>query len=105
MTQKVYHIDKNNLTLLNFFSNNTFKLALQYVFHVVVLFDTVFYLKLNFKLRQTKKRVCTFKNLKKFRKPDRNFSKANGHPVIGKFSKIKNTDHNLNFGIYFIIFV
>ena len=39
-----------------------FKVALQYLFNVFIIFNTVSYLKLNFKLKVALK-MCTFKNL------------------------------------------
>ena len=48
MTQKIYHIDKIILSSSVFLKlKNRFKIALQYLFNVVILFNTVFYLKLN----------------------------------------------------------
>ena len=41
---------------------NTFKIAFQYLFKVVILSKTVFYLKLNFILKINPK-TCTFENL------------------------------------------
>ena len=41
---------------------NTFKVTLQNFFNVALLFNTVFYLKLHFKLKIDPK-MCTFKNL------------------------------------------
>ena len=81
LKEKIYQLDNNNLTLAIFLLNNTTKLFLQYLFHVVVLFYTVFNLKLDFKLKYTKK--VYYKNLKKLKKK---ISKTSGHPVIGKLS-------------------
>ena len=50
----------------NFFVS-IFKIALQYIFNVFVLFDTVFKLKLNFKLKIDPK-MCIFLNLEKIKK-------------------------------------
>ena len=46
---------------------NTFKVALQYLFNVVVLFSTVFNLELSFKLKTDPKNVLlkTWKNFRK----------------------------------------
>ena len=80
--KKIYHIDKlfcHHLKL--FLLKNTFKVALQYLFNVVIEFNTVFYLKLNFKLKIDQRRVLS-KTWKKFRKPGRNFSKTSGNPGI-----------------------
>ena len=38
------------VSIIFFFVKNTFKVALQYLFNDFRLFNTVFYLKLNFKL-------------------------------------------------------
>ena len=50
-----------------FLLKNTFKVALQYIFNIFKLFNTVSYLKLNFKPKIDPK-MCTFKNLEKFLK-------------------------------------
>ena len=50
---------------------NTFKVALQYVF---ILFKSVSYFKLNFKLKIDPK-MCIFKNLEEIRKTWKNFGK------------------------------
>ena len=47
---------------LSFKLKNTFKVAYQYLFNVVVLLNIVFSLKLNFKLKIEPK-TCTFKNV------------------------------------------
>ena len=47
-----------------------FKVALQYLFNVFILFNTVFNLKLKFKLKKDPK-MCTFKTWKKFGKPEK----------------------------------
>ena len=61
--QKTYNINKKFLSLLKLFMlKNIFKVALQYLSNVFILFDTVSYLKLNFKLKVDLK-MCTFKNL------------------------------------------
>ena len=69
--QKIYHV--------HFF---TFKVLLheksiQYVFK---LFKTMFYLKLNFILKMTKK-PYTFKNVEEIKKPKINTQKTFGSPV------------------------
>ena len=46
---------------------NTLKVVLQYIFNVLLLFNTVSYIKLNLKLKIDPK-VCIFKNLEKFLK-------------------------------------
>ena len=46
---------------------NIYKVALQYLFNVFILFNTVFYLKLNFKLKIDPK-MNTFKNLEEILK-------------------------------------
>ena len=59
MTGKIYHRDKNNLSSSKkIWSKNTFKVALLYLFDVVILLNTNF----NFKLKIDSK-TCTFKNL------------------------------------------
>ena len=65
MIQKIYHINTFfcHHQIFNLFQY-TLKVALQYLFKVVILFNTVFYLKLNFKLKVDRK-TCTFKNLEK----------------------------------------
>ena len=45
----------------------SFKVALQYVFNVFILFNTVSHLKLNSKLKLDPK-MCAFKNLENFLK-------------------------------------
>ena len=52
----------------SFFINNTFKVVLEYLFNVFILFNTVFYLKLNFNLKKIDPKMCTFKNLEKILK-------------------------------------
>ena len=66
MTQKIYPIDEFFLSPSKFFfSKNIFKVALQYLFNVFILFNIVF--KLYFKLRKDPK-IGTFKNLEKILK-------------------------------------
>ena len=62
--KKIFHINK--IFLLQFFLN-TFKVTLQYIFNVFIPFNTVFNLKLNFKLKIHPK-MHTFKSLEKFEK-------------------------------------
>ena len=50
-----------------FLLKNTFEVALQYLFNVLVLLNTVFYLKLKFKLKVDSK-TSTFKNLEEILK-------------------------------------
>ena len=47
-----------------FLLKNLFKVILQYLFNVFILFNTVSYIKLNFKQKIDPK-MCTFKNLEK----------------------------------------
>ena len=62
----MYHMDKNLLSSSKtFLLKNTFEVAVQHLFNVVILFNTVFYLKLSFKLKIDPK-TCTFKNLEEF---------------------------------------
>ena len=66
LTQKIYHVDKNLCHHQNFFFlKNTFKVALQYLFDVFKLFNIVFNLLLDFKLKIDPK-IRTFKNLEEF---------------------------------------
>ena len=63
MTQKIYHVDKNFCHhQKNVFLKNTFNVALQYLLNVFLLFNMIFQLKLNFKLKLDPKKR-TFKNL------------------------------------------
>ena len=64
MTQKVYHIDKKFLLSSSIFYKK-FKVALLYLFNFVILHNTDFYFKRNFKLKIDQK-TCTFKNLEEF---------------------------------------
>ena len=76
LTKKNCRIDKNFLSSSKIFlSKNTFKEAITYLFNVVILFNTVFYLKLNFKHKIYPK-MCYFKTWKKFQK-----KKTFGNPV------------------------
>ena len=79
------------MTLSIFFSlTNTFEVALQYLFNVFILFNTVFYLKFNFKLKIDPK-ICTFKNLEEILKTWKNFEKTSGNPGNVTRSKIIQT--------------
>ena len=78
LTQKIYHVDKIFVTSTFL---NTFKLALQYLFNVLLLFNTVFYFKLNFKLKIDPK-MSFFKNLEKIWKTWKNLEKMCGNPVL-----------------------
>ena len=49
---------------------NTFKVALQYLFNVVILLNTVFYLKLCFKLKIDPKNVCVLLKTLKIGNPE-----------------------------------
>ena len=51
---------------------NTFKVNLQYVFNVFILFNTVSYINLNFKLKIDPK-MCIFKNLEEIDKTWKKF--------------------------------
>ena len=61
MTQKIYHVDKN-LCHHQIFFFNTFKVALQYYFNVFKLFNIIFNLEFNLKLKIDPK-MRSFKNL------------------------------------------
>ena len=50
-----------------FLLKNTLEVALQYLFDIFILLDTVSYLQINFKLKIDTKR-CTFKNLEEILK-------------------------------------
>ena len=65
-----------------FLLKNIFKVALQYLFNVFILFNTILYLKLNFKLKIDPK-MCTFKNLEETWKPEKKFEKTSGNPEKG----------------------
>ena len=67
---------------------NTFKVALQYYFNVFVLFNTVFYLILKFKLK-IDPNMCTFKNLEEIWKPGQNLPKTFDNPVRKKINIIE----------------
>ena len=58
-----------------FFFKNTSKLAYQYLFNVFILFNIIFKLKENPKMR-------AFKSLEKFRKPGKIKIKTSGNPVF-----------------------
>ena len=62
---------------------NTFKVALQYLFKVFILFNTVFYLIFNLKL-QINPKMCAYKNLKDILKAGENLLKVIGNPVFSK---------------------
>ena len=47
-------------TLKVFLLKNTFKVTLQYLFNVFILFNTVSYIEINLKVNP---KMCTFKNL------------------------------------------
>ena len=55
-----------------FFHKNTFKVALQYLFNLFILFNIVFNLKLNFKLK--------IDPIAYFLKPGKNFEKMSDNP-------------------------
>ena len=59
---------------------NIFKVAIQYLFNVFVLFNTVSYLKLSFKLKIDPK-MFTFKILEEIWKTWKIFEKISGNPV------------------------
>ena len=68
-------------SLKNLLLKNTFKVTLQYLFNVFILFNTVSYIEINLKLKVDPK-MCTFKNLKKFGTPGKSFEKTSGKPVV-----------------------
>ena len=80
MTQKICHINKIFLSSSkNFLLKNTFKVTLQYLINIFILFNTVSYIEIRLKLKIDPK-ICTFKNRKKLRKPGKNFEKTSGNP-------------------------
>ena len=75
MIQKFYYINKNFCHhQKNFLFKNTFKVTLQYLFDIFILFNTVSYIKLNIKLKIDPK-MCTFKTLEKIWKTLKKFWK------------------------------
>ena len=60
---------------------NTFKVALQYPFNVLIVFKTVSYFKLILKLKVDPKK-CTFKNLEEIRRTWKRFGKNDWQPCI-----------------------
>ena len=58
-----------------FLLKNTFKVALHYLFNVVILLSTVFNLKLSFKLKIDPKTCSSFKNLEEIQKAWKKFLK------------------------------
>ena len=63
MTQKIYLLNKKNCC--HYYKKDIeFKVALQYLFNVVIIFKTVFYLKLILKLKLDSK-TFNFENLEK----------------------------------------
>ena len=70
----MYYTDIFFLKLSIFLLIKTVKEALRYLFNVIILFDTVFYLKLNFKLKIDPKRH-NLKNLEEILKTWGKFAK------------------------------
>ena len=78
--KKFYHKKKKSgRHQKNFLTKNIFKIASQYLY-VFILFNTVSYLKLDFKLNIDTK-MCTFITWRKFWKHGENFPKIIGNPV------------------------
>ena len=80
MTQKIYHI--NNIILSsskNFLLKNTFKVTLQHLLNVFVLFNTVSFIEINLKLKIDPK-MFTFKNLEEIWKTWKKFRKNEWQP-------------------------
>ena len=67
------------LSTLFFLLKSIYKLTLQYIFNVFVLFNTVCFIKLNLKLKIDQK-MCTFKNLEKIWKTWKKFGKNKWQP-------------------------
>ena len=63
-----------------FLLKNTFKVALQYLFSVFILFNIVYNLKLNFKIKIDSK-MRTFKNLEEIWNTWKKIEKMSGNPV------------------------
>ena len=63
--KKIYHVDKAFLSSSKIFLLNIFKVASQYLFNVVILFDTVSYLEFNLKLKIDQK-ILLSKTQRKF---------------------------------------
>ena len=73
-------MNKKILSSLSIFlTKNIFKVASQYLFNVFILFNTVSYLKHNFKL-QIGPKMCTFKNLEEIWNTWKKFEKVSGNP-------------------------
>ena len=70
-----------------FLSKNMFKVALYYLFNVFILYNTVSYLKLNFKPKIDPK-MFTYKNLEEILKTWKFFWKTSGNPVYSCMSCI-----------------
>ena len=71
------------------FKKNTFKVTLQYLFIVFMLFNTFLNFKYNFKLKIDQK--CVFlKTWNKLEKPEKNFERTNGNPVHTLYRFLKN---------------
>ena len=64
-----------------FLLKNIFNVALQYLFNDFILFNTVSYLKLNFKLK-IDPIMCTLKNLEEIWKIWKKVWKISGNPVV-----------------------
>ena len=79
--KKNYRINKSFLSLSKvFFLFNTLKKAFSF-FYDVILFYTVFYLKLKCELKIDPK-MCSFKNLHEILKTWKNFQKTFDNPVL-----------------------
>lgn len=72
-----------------FLLKKIFKVILQYLFNVFILFNTVPYIKFNFK-QNIDPKMCTLKTWKKFGKPVKKFEKMSGNPVYVYFVYLKN---------------
>ena len=80
--KKIYHVDKifcHNQK--KNFLKNTFKVAIQYLFNVLLVFNIVFYLKLYFKLKIDPK-MRSFNNLEEIFKTWRKFPKIFWPPCL-----------------------
>ena len=78
------------------------KVALQYLFNVVILFNTAFYL--NFKIKIDPK-ICTLKPWKKLWKPGWNVPKSSGNYKIKYlYTKLKNYTYKFYLLYTYIVF-
>ena len=70
-----------------FFFLNPYKVTLQHLLNVFVLFKTVSFIEINLKLKIDIK-MFTFKNLEEIWKTWKNFEKTSGNPAYKKFVRL-----------------